>query len=472
MLSTQALQCAHPIVQALDERTMIVTPIAGTILDQLCMATTAKEEAIRGNPGDWQIDNAWLTSITEQADPVTGYSEHTMALEEVAKKVSGAVINHLRHARTVVAPTVSEFVERILPGLEEATRNSMSSLEVVQQGLPALMYEPALFDSAKRAKDIPVTTFNLGMHLGQPDAASIVDYMLSGVASLDEAIAQFAGGLAEGELEGIWSDLFTAASTRPLDALSSFNASPNHAIVGFLVSRKIWDAPPEGTEMNLRTYEAEMVRIRDQSALHILRMIDREESDERAGVLIHSYTRTSVRVNTRVYKQYIASGGTNEVLFGNVLSSRPSVMLADVGERVEEFKLNWDRYCLMNRTTEANKRFELAKRCVRLEFDAFVRNASQDELPIQDREFVMQCFNEALNGTVEDDVLDPYKWILRLLCASVYRKTDALRILEGINRIKAASPDVDPREAAAVSACEYIAWWVAQQFKVEGGIPG
>ena len=262
----------------------------------------------------------------------------------------------------------------------------------------------------------------------------------------------------------------TPATINSADVFNNAESGLTTALVAFLVARKLWNNAPDDTNMSAREYEDRMVEVRDQSALRLIREFNVVERDERNGVLVRKYTRNKVEVNAKVYKTWLENGGTNELLFGNILSSRPADMGEDILAKASECQDAWNRYTMLNRTVEAGKRFNAAKNILRVEATALLSNLSQDELPLQNRQMVVKQFEDALACTKEDEVLRPYDWVLRVLCESLYRQSDARRILEGINRVMAHSPGVDVREAAAVSAVEYIAWWLSQQFKVQGAV--
>ena len=472
MLSTQAMQSAQAIVNNLDSRNLIVAPLQGSVLEILVGSSGVAEAAMMHARDDHSLDVGYLSDLSGRPDPLTGYASHTVDMEEIVAKVADAVTNHLKHARTVVAPMVDELVQRIVPLLEQAAQTSMSDLEVSVYSLPAPMLEPALIDSAMRAKDIAPAPFVFDLALPQYSAAQIIEAMKSGVVSLDAAIDSWAGALAPEQLEAIWQQVFTRtpATINSADVFNNAESGLTTALVAFLVARKLWNNAPDDTNMSAREYEDRMVEVRDQSALRLIREFNVVERDERNGVLVRKYTRNKVEVNAKVYKTWLENGGTNELLFGNILSSRPAVMGEDILAKASECQDAWNRYTMLNRTVEAGKRFNAAKNILRVEATALLSNLSQDELPLQNRQMVVKQFEDALACTKEDEVLRPYDWVLRVLCESLYRQSDARRILEGINRVMAHSPGVDVREAAAVSAVEYIAWWLSQQFKVQGAV--
>lgn len=473
MLSLQALQSAQPLANMLDARNLIVRPVGGSVLAKLAEVSYTDENIISGDRGAHQVDLSLLADYTNQVDTVSGAVLHSQHLDEVVTEVAEAVTRHLSFARTVVAPTVDDLVQRVAPAVEEAMRSDMTQLEVEVYRLPAPMYEPSLVDSFMRATDVVTDNYAAGMGFpAEVNVVTIAGYCQSGVPGLDEAITQYVEKLGGDTLFNIYMDLFTPKSSgrHIWDLFNEINLGLDYALVGFLITRKLWDNPPEGVDMSAAAYEAEMVRLRNQCALRLIHEMRRMERDETNGILVRSYTTEKVTVNEQVYRKFLDGGGDHCILFGNVLSFRPRVTVNEILENNQEFKSIWDRHVMLSRTLEANKRFNTAKMVIRTEFDGIMRDVSVDVVPMQDRQMVNKLFNDALAGVREDEVKDLYALCLRLLCSSMFHKTDAYRILEGINQVKQHSPDVDVREAAAISAISYISHWVSSQFQVDNAV--
>jgi hypothetical protein len=473
MLSLQALNSAAALATSLDNRNLIVRPIAGTNLYKLCEVSSTNDDHVWGDPGQRKIMIENVVSDTNRQDLVTGMCQHDVEMGELVEVVSDAITKHLSYARTVVAPAIDDLVQRTGSSIEQVMRSDMNQLEVVVWRMPAPMYNDSLVDSFRRATDVKPQELRAGAHL-PTDATEtqIVEWMKSGVVSLDESIDQYVSTLEAGELSNIFRQLFTVKSDYA-DLWKMFNdveSGVDTALVGFLISRKLWDNPPEGTETSLQMYEDEMVTIRNQCAVRLGYELDRVDRDEKHGILIRSFTRTSVEVNDSVYRKWLKDGGDHSVLFGNVMSYRPALTAEEISKNADKCKQAWESYCMVQKTTEANKKFSMAKQIIAVEFAAMVQSADETVLPIQDREIARKRFDAALQITKECEVQDLYSWSMRLMCDSWFYKTDAFQILDGINRVKAHSPEVDVKEAAAVAALEYIAYWVSTQFTVDSAI--
>lgn len=469
MLPVQALNSTAAIAANLDQKNLIVSPIPGTSLYKLCEVSDSSDDHVWGDTTErkYMVEN--VAESTNKIDPVTGTCLHNVEMTELVNDVSTAIAKHLSHAKSVVAPAVEDLVVRVSSGIEQVMRSDMNQLEIVVWRMPAPMYDISLIDSFKRASDIkPEELLSGGGLPSDSSYTQVVEWMKSGSVTLDAAIDQYISSLPEGNVMATFKELFTMPSSGR-NVWEHFNDSQtglDTALIGFLISRKLWDSPPEGTIVSLSVYEEYMVSLRNQCALKLGYELDRVERDENHKVLIRSYTRTSVEVNDVVYREWLKSGGDHSVIFGNVMSDSPALTVDVLNENTEKYKNTWNVFCTMQKTVVANKKFSAAKEIVAVEFDAMTREISEDILPIQERELARRYFNDSLEATKECEVEDLYAWSLRLLCDSWFHKTDAFKILDGINKVKTHSPEVSVKEAAAIATLEYVSEWVSSQFKV------
>lgn len=473
MLPVETLNSTAALAAVLDAKDLIVRPIPGTSLHKLCEVSSTNDDHVWGDSGDRKIMVDNVSADTNRVDTVSGVCLHDQEMTELVDTVSDAISKHLSYARTVVVPTIEDLVQRTSSSIEQVMKSDQNQLEVSAWRLPEPMYNDSLIDSFKRAVDIHPDETLTGAHLpADATATQVIEWMKSGSGSLDESIDSYVTVIGESKLMEIFKQMFTTQSNY-LGMWKTFNdlqSGLDYALVGFLIARKLWDNPPEGSETSLQLYEEEMVTIRDQCAVRLCYELDRADRDDKHGILIRSYTRNKVTVNDSVYRKWLKDGGDITVLFGNVLSMRPVLSVNEINENTEAYKQSWDTYCVLQKTTEANKKFALAKNIVAIEFAAMVQTADATVLPIQDREFAMQRFEDALQATKECEVHDLYSWAMRLLCDSWFYRTDAFQFLDNINRIKAHSPEVDVKEAAAVATLEYIANWIGSQFQVDAAL--
>lgn len=482
MLTVTALASGLPLVANLEAMGMVARPIAGTPLaalvaasykDPECAWSTNAEEA-GGDPFKrYTVQLESLARNTNEPSAVTGYSEQEITMQELAGPVATAVLAHFNHARTVAAPLVDHFVASLTPSIERILKDDVSGMEVVVSKLPAPMMENSVMSAFAKAKDFAGQTVVFNVAMPQCDEATIISMMKTGSPSADQAIDDWVESLEDGFLSRIYTQVFTknpefvqgtppsteTVFTRDVDGV-------NAALMTFLIARNNWDKPMDGVEMNLDAYQDAMTMLRDQAALRLNHEVGQSDRNEKYGTLVRSHSRGKIHVNDVVYRKFLSDGGTNEMLFGNSLMPSPALSAKDIMERRPQAEKAWENFLAFNRTTLMNRRFLAAKAAFKMEFDAWVSQASQEELPVNVRDAVMQCFNEELERTVQDETMDLYAWVQRLICRSVFYRTDDEMILSSINRIMKANPEFDAAKAAGVAVLEYTATWVGRQLEL------
>lgn len=473
MLNVLAIDSALPLTERFDAKGIAIRPIAGTPLETLVRHSAVSDYDISPDTGQYATSKE-IADLVARPCPVRGYNEHDIDRQELRKKVGEAVRNHLKFARTVVAPDVVSFVEAIQPMVIELSRNPLHEVEVVVSDAYPFLEEPALIDSIERSKDIPVDNVPMNFRHDTRTDEEILELMKTGSASLDQAIASFTTRLEPGALKHIWETMFTALSTGDGDNGMSFLELINQAdkgitrsLVVFLVARKLWNNPTDDSNMTARQYEDLMVDYRDQAALSLLRARYRQQMAIDSGLLVESVSPNKITVNAAVYKDWIKTGGSNEVLLGLTLSSNPAMRVNTINENAQAYLAAWERHSLLSQATIRNRRFDRVKNLIEIEFGHYLTNLSENDISLQERPLIASRFQEALDSTRMDETEDIYGLVLRLLCAARYHQTDAEFILKTIDRVKRENPSIDVKEAATVATIEYTARWVGSQIKLE-----
>jgi hypothetical protein len=468
MLSEQSIKSIYPLARNLDQRSLMLSPLKGSVIDTLCKNSYTDDEIVKAHGGSFLMDIKDLEVRTNAVNVATGVCDQNDYMCYAVDKVSEAVTAHLNFARTVVSPAVQELADRIQPLLDQVNRSSFSNLDIIMFAVPGPLQEPSFLESALRAKDSnQITDFNAGAKLDTATYEQILEMAKTGSASVDESLSKYFAQIGEPTVVKIYEDLFTeSGSGGSITSFLNSGKGVEYMIVGFALARRLWNNPPDNTNMSGAQYESYMVDVRDICAQRISALMAKLDRDDRNDLLIRNYTSATVEVNEAVYRRWLANGGSNEILFGCVLSTDPEFIASKISEKSTQYAQSWEHFKLLNRTTEANRRFAESKKIARLEFVEVMQKLTHDECPEQNRAVIFQKFEEALNCTREDEIDDIYNWVLRLLCSSRFDHTSAYQILNGIALVKKHSPGVETREAAAVSAIEYLAYWVFKQFNL------
>lgn len=467
MLTREALEQSLPLTEQLDDRNLFLQPIAGTPLAALVTATRADAKFnVPLDGGGYQPDLENIEFIANVKPQDGRANEHDASMDAVVEVAARAVQDHVHFAKNVVAPAVDDLVQKVNQGLAAISPSSLLGMEVRVYELP-LPLKGAIEAGVRRYADAP--NDSPAMNVRMPDLAASDIVALFGKG---DGLADWLSAKGESWLLALWEGVFQvkpgAGSGKSFrDWIDNREDGVDNALAIFLLAKKLLQDTPEGVEMQARAMEQSLVAYRNQAAARCCRALDEVAFAEKAGTLVRSVAGPLTWVNGTVYRQWIEAGGQNEVLFGNALARPQAFTVAAINERATELQSSWNRHAAVTATVEANRRFTRTKQLLASSFEEQIGEVAEGDASLAgDKASVYKAFLEELECVREDELKDLYACVLKLLCRSRFCHTESERILSGIERVKRENPALDVREAAALSVMDYIAWWVATQFKV------
>lgn len=472
MLSKEAVKSSMALAGMLDSRDLMIMPVAGTPLEALVRATRVDENfSVPTNQAtQFELDEENIIYIANAQDTILKASPHDPVMDEITEVSSNAVRNHITFARTVVAPAVQELVEKTAQSLNELTASTLLGFEVVVWNPPAPLMSSSMDTIAKKYEETAFDSPPLMMKMPDLSSKEILDLLKTGNSSLDDDIAAWASTKGESFFLDIWSGVFQQKQAELNDRkvrtfqdyLQDRETGMDNTLAIFLLSRSLFENTLPNIEMSAQAFENLVVEFRNQSGAKVCHLIEEIIKTDKLGVLIKNIKDRTVTVNGSVYKKWIEAGGENEVLFGAMLNAPVATLVDDIITNAAAYSAAWNRNAMLTATVEANRRFMRIKDLLTRHFETQLRTALAGELvSAADTTYVRELFEKELDRVTENDMKDIWTVALKLICRSRFHKTEAERILAGIERVKRENPHVDIREAAAISALEYVSFWVA-----------
>lgn len=472
MLSIQAAESAYPITKELDEKGIALVAKPQSLLSQLVAATYINfDPAFQG--GEYHHDIGGMCALTDQASTATGFSEHTARMEEISDFVAQKLQKHIFQARTVVAPFVDAYATRLAKAMEMIGSNPDNGVEIILHTQPGPLAEPSLIKSIQLNKEAIFEREELCSGFPELDDNQIRALMMTGAASVDAAITEHFSKKEDGWLAARWKSIFCVSIHEPVpaDGLNAFITGRHNvdtALMVFLITRKIWNNPLEGTDMSLDKYEDTMVSYRTQSGLRLCHELEQLDRDSQSGILIVS-TETvpggsmKVTVNAAVYRDFIKQGGTNEVLLGNMLQRNKEVRLDALLANKDLLESTWNRHYAHNKALYDQKRLLKMRDSLVTEWDCLTMDYTPEDFPVHERASSRAMIVQTAHSIVAKDFDDLPSLALRLACTARFYKTDAYQILAGMQRAIEINPGIPKQEAANISISEYVFRWLANQ---------
>jgi hypothetical protein len=473
MLNQNTLTTALALAERLESSRMAVYPVSGSPLEALVNSTRSDPALLDSAGGDMAVFIAKVGAMANKVQEVYGTSHHNATIDQIAQLTIKAVRDHLAFAKTVVAPTINDLYTRVQASLADVNASVLLGMEVEVLAEPAPLENTQFQNSLRKFDGISLEDLPLTLNLPDQTYDELRALVATGASQVDSAVAEWLA-TDDGILPYIWSHVF---QQKPVNNPKGFQAlitdrqyGVTNALAIYLLARKLTDSKPlQGTQMSLGGYKQQIVDFRNQAGAALCRAIDRIERSIKNGVLVRDVV-DGVKsvVYEPLYRKFLEEGGSNEILFGNALTGRGYlVTMKDLLANKGEFAERWNLHVGLTRTAESNKRFNKTKDFIELHFNAQLAEiAATEEGTANNIQHVRQLFEEVMRTVKSSDLDDLYTLCLKVVCRARYYKTDAERILLGIEQAKRDNPNLSVREAAMLSALNYTADWVSSMMRV------
>jgi hypothetical protein len=474
MLNQNTLMSALALAERLEGQRQALYPVSGSPLAALVTATRSDPALLDASGGNNEVFVAKVAMMANKVQEVFGgVSHHNATMDEVAGNVITHVRNHLNFAKTVVVPVVNDLYTRVKASLAEIDASALLGMEVDVMCEPAPLENPQFQASIRKFEDMHIEDLPLTLNLPDQSDDELRELVSTGSAQIDASIAEW---LSKDDmlLRYIWTHVF---QQKPVEQPKSFlglitdrQYGVQNALAIFLFARKLTDSKPlPGTQMGLNSYKQQIVDFRNQAAGQLSRALDKIERSIKNGILVRDVIGgTKTVVYDPLYRKFLESGGTNEMLFANALRGKSFlVSLSDLTNEKQALGEKWALHAGLVKTAEANKRFNKTKDFIELHFNSQLQELAANEDGLENNlATVRRLFENVLAGIRSTDVDDLWTLCLKVVCRARFWKTDAEQILLGMEQAKRENPSLSVREAATISTINYVADWVAGMMRV------
>lgn len=475
MLSRDTLERAYPFTEQLDAKGITLRPQGGTPLSALVDATRTTASYAVPVDGGFEISLSDIEYMANCPNPATDISDHDANIDATTLISAPAVIRQLNVIRTVVGPAVKQLAEKTIHILESQKTSELLGYEVIVHVPSAPLFNDTLLKQAQKFDQVPYDNPKLDMKMPTMAVSDILKNLETGTGSIDGDVRDWAAIKGDSFFINVWETIFQQTGNPEtnqvvnLRDLIDINDFGDRAMAVFLITSRMWDTPPEGTEMTLEQYESTMCSFRDQAANSLVRFMNSARSNAKAGMVVIATEGTCITVFEPAYKEWLAAGGSNEVLFGNLVADRRHYLKEDLLNAQAELLAAWNRFDIMTTMTESAKRYSRTKELLR---SVFVEQlySSTDETEINEdvRLRIVDLFDKELAAATEKDldVKNIYALAICLQCRSRFIKTDAEQFLNWFDELKQEHPMVDDREIGTICTIRYVAKWLAEMIDV------
>lgn len=451
MISTEVAENAQSVVNVIKDARLVVfakpnSPV-GLLASNLTVVDCSDLTTHAIRP---------LSNILAEAEEST-----RQAFDSVAEEISKALNNHLNYARNVVAPMVGEFAQAVIPGIDIATANELSAVEICQENLPRLASNSDL--GVQRFEVNGAANLIRLSHDKSRTDQEVLDLMLVGKGSIDADIQEFYASLPSGTLSQVWDTFFTAkplASSERDFGTGQLLTDPKHgltrALIVYLVACKLSERAESDCNAPETVYTNLALDLRNQAGFQIKRQVSNYEMDVENGVLILGEAYPKIHVNGEVFRKYLLNGGSVDLILGRWLTRGTENTVKGLTAERDRYEKAWSLHCTKMAREADLKRHVATIQVLEASFPQFLYQQSEEIAPVHTRDKITQRFETLLRSKTPEQTKDVYEISLELLCYCLFDHTDAYKILSGVAKVAASSPKATPAECAAISTLEYL----------------
>lgn len=489
MLAQSVITQVLPLAEQFDAKNYYLQPVAGSPLDYLVQATgvnpgmmlplDSNAADVTSNTGEGLVvDFTAIADASAAKEGMFDKSRHDMVLEDVKVAAARGVTDTLHIARNIVAPEVTELVELVAMRMQGVGVSDLTQVRIMPVEGDAVYYNPSLMKMLEKYELAPVVPTLLSANLPDISQAEVLEFLKTGVASLDEDVSVWAAEQGDNILS-VWRQFFCVrvndfgggvTIARRSDLESQLAYWKGSALTVFLIARHLIEEDKllDGTDMSLNEYRKTLQAYVEQAGRLLCRQIDANNIATKNNVLVKQITGNDIYVNAPVYNSWMANGGDNDVLLGMAISKDRNYTVDAIGSRAEQYRTEWRKHVALVTTRENGAKFNYVRQQMVLCYESMLAkpNAEGVAMPVADQERIMKTFKGYLDGICARDLDDMYHLALTLICKTRYDDTHAYRFLCKMAEVAKQNPSLTPREAGTVATLWYITAWICDMTQV------
>ena len=481
MIQKENILTAVGLAEMLAERGQTVLAKPSTVVAEMVKLTN--QDVLGHSRDDFTIYAENVENLTTGTLDVP--SQHDMYIDSVRAQIGKAVRSHISFAKNVVKPLVVDYAEGVIQYVNEFKYpNACDQFSVVVADLPELLEDEGFVDTLNKYVNKSIITPEKRPSLGKKTGEELLSLMLTGDREADQAITAWYSRLGNDYFVNLWENTFRSNETdREILSYVGYNdilsadlfAKTDYALAIYLWATKLFDVVEDGMAgMSMAGYQECIAQTRDFAGALLTNSISRTSGYESSKILVIGMEpeKQTAKVFGKVYRNWLASGGTVETILGLIVSGRSVTTQVAVDEVRPQLLAAWQTHSTFFTAAESNKRFDYFKDALIVKFKQLMQNLTAEEREFTDsttdymvsvdKRFIVEL--EKLRSNEMDDV---YGVALKLLCRSRFYYTDAEAILSDIVEAAKANPNVDVREAALIATLNYVSDYVAAQMTLQ-----
>lgn len=395
----------------------------------------------------------------------------------LVRDLSKMVTTHLSYAKNEVRPTFTDFKEKLVSYLENyQPKNPATNFEITQYNFPEVLTDGLFADEIRRYIGTTIVEAK-PISLGERTNDELLQLLLTGSKSIDKRLAEWAGDLSSNLLRTVWYSLFGLGQESGTNSLAqngvnlAVHERIDHSLVAYLFARNLYNNPAEDSKLSLNDYKTQVAGIRDYAGRMLAENFRVFSSYLSSKVLILSADKTTAVVNGPVYKEWLSTGGSVELLYGVLVSGDRSKTVNAINEKLDSYRNNWSTYVAASMMSETTRSFQNFKTYLLGQFSIELEHPTSMEFEYGKtnanyKETAKRLACEYVEKLTPEDMKQPNKIAMELVARCRYFYSSAYRILSDMEEVARLSPNINPREAALLASIRYLSTYFASQLSI------
>ena len=422
-------------------------------------------------------------------------SRHDVKIEEFSDLVAQGVTAEITRARGIVIPAIKRLEDAIGEGLKSYEDRSIANIGIDEVGLNGILDCEQVFDYFGQYKELRIRDVVNANIFPALDAVAVAKLINSGDPELDAHLQEaFVNEAANGSL-----GMFVYNQFYRGDSLNDTRIDPyiirntiktiygdavgiEGILIAYYIGKGLIENLPDGVNGGLRDVEyrvntltkglglivfGEIEKHRKQIGEKLLFPIGLPYVDRSTGKVNAKY---SIRVNAEVYADFLANGGSPEVIYGTMVSDRNTDIDYLINNR-EKYEAAYDKFVSLNRSYTAASRLEVYQRSIRDEFYKMVDD-TEELKDMKSGSGVFVRLKDALNRMGNDHISSPentYKFLRSAVSSILYPdRPQVEKIISSLDDFVAreGEENLSTAEVANIVLIDLIVDWLCDQVVV------
>ncbi len=391
-------------------------------------------------------------------------------VESLANDLEPMAAGILSNIKNVIIPTTNTIFEAAYDATSSVCDNGGVRLNIETDGAEHPFFANVALRSILEAYSAVgelQNTHTSGLSFPDLPTETLLAAVNSVNSSLNGDLLDLLGVNSEELLQTAYKSVFNVPGSTPIDYTRLFGQELKIKAIALLLAIAFSEEVPEGVTGvdDVGQYRAIVRKTIACFALHVTNVLKYTETMANNDRLVLSFpeagseftTGASIIVNGRLFNKWLELGGSVDAIYGAYVSDNKANGTALI-ENLEKYERSWQRYIA---TKQSSMRDDFESLFVSRLRDTIYAYGEQNNMKVK-RSGIDEMFKRS-NSLDADNA---YPFARRVICECLFEPGEHLTILECIDSISNASPEITVEDAVEIATTEWLVDWALDQINI------